>query len=368
MSIYIPSFKTIIVDLLMQTDAMTKKFLVNNFNVLADYMAAPLAAASILYIVLTGYFILSGYLTMSAKEYIKVVVTIGLVYMFGLNYMWFSSVFVALFQDAVSHLSTVGIDAFTLPHLTSASGINDALQSVLIEAVEVGGKISDQGSFRNLPPYLVAIYFIYGCTAVVSIAMIEIICFKFFTSLLLAAGPLFISFYLFNATREFFKRWLSLLSGFAFALIFSGFAIGMSLNWMHWVIGDLYINVKANKLGEINWYTPIPLVLVELLSIVVLIGVIPLAKQIGNSSSAIGGFAKAASKVANTAYGTYQAHKNFRKNGFAAGDSGNYPSSSPGRVTQPSSAAATGNILPSVIISAADDHSSPTVKGEKQNG
>ena len=91
----------------------------------------------------------------------------------------------------------------------------------------------------------------------------------------------------------------------------------MSMHWMHWVVGGLH----AEEQLDLKIYTLVPLYLVEILALVVLVGVIPLAKQIGGAvgggshlGDAISGVARAANPALNAAKGAatkirHQLHK-----------------------------------------------------------
>jgi type IV secretory pathway VirB6-like protein len=315
-----PSYTTVVVDLLNQTDAMTSEFLVDNYQAMASYMAAPLGVACTLYIVLTGYLVLTGYSNIGMKEFSKIAFTIGFVYTFALNWLMYSDYFVALFQTAASEISSIGVNKglFKIPLLSSTGAtINDTLQTVLIESVDVGVQAMKQGSYRNWMPLLVGLNFIGGGTFIVALATIEVAMLKFFSSLLLSTGPLFIGLALFEQTKGAFKAWLSLLTGFAFALIFAGLAVGMSMKWMHWVVGS----VSPEEALTLKWHTIVPLVFVEILALVVLVGVVPLAKSIGGAvgGSHVGDAVGAVAKIGKTAIGSvksankgYKAYKDYK--------------------------------------------------------
>ena len=307
------SYTTVIVDFLNQMDAMTSSFLVENYQALAVYMATPIALLSTLYLVITGYLVLMGTVSMSTKSFMKMVITIGSVNMFALNWLLFSDYFVALFLTVASEISSVGANShlFQFPHLSSTgTGINDALQSVLIESVEVGVQAMQQGGYTTWMPLFIGMNFMGGATVIVALAAIELSMIKFFICLLLSTAPLFITLLLFEQTKSAFKVWISILSGFSFALIFLGVTLGMSMHWMHWVVGGLHADAQL----DLKIYTLVPLYLVEILALVVLIGVIPLAKQIGGSVGggshtgnvldSIGKAAKPASSVAKGATNT----------------------------------------------------------------
>ena len=315
-----PVYNTLVVDFLDKMDEMTHSFLTENYQALATYMATPIALLSTLYIVIMGYLVLMGTIEMSTKSFMKLAITIGLVNMFALNWLYFSDYFVALFLTTASEISSVGANShlFQFPHLSgTGTGINDALQTVLIESVEVGVNVMGHGGYTNWMPLFIGLNFLGGGTAIVALAAIELSMIKFFICLLLSTGPLFIAFYLFELTKSIFKSWVSVLAGFSFALIFLGITLGMSMHWMHWVVGGLHADAEF----DLKIYTLVPLYLVEILSLVVLIGVIPLAKQIGGAvgggshiGDAIGGIAKAANPAVHAAKGAatklrHQLHK-----------------------------------------------------------
>lgn len=309
----IPIYTSLVGEFLSKMDAMTLAFLADNYQSLATYMATPVALMSTLYIVLMGYFILAGTIKTSTSAFLKMALTIGFVNMFALNWLYFSDFFVGIFLTATSEIGNVIANShfFQFPHIVSTgSGINDALQTVLTECVDVGVKIMGYGGYTNWMPLLIGIIFMVGGALIVALALIEISVVKFFICLLLSSAPLFIAFALFDATKPAFKTWLSLIAGFSFALIFTGMSIGMAMHWMHWSVGGLY------ETGEFNLksYSSIPLIFSIILSAGALIAVIPLARQLG---SGIGGGSTAGTAARhgmNAAQKAYQSFKN-RKGG-----------------------------------------------------
>ena len=300
-----PIYTTLVADFLNKMDQMTNSFLVDNYQVLATYMATPIALMSTLYIVLMGYLVLTGKVKLSNQAFLKLALTIGFVNMFALNWLYFSDYFVGLFLKGASEISSLGANShfFQFAHsVSTGSGINDALQTVLTECVDVGIKIMGHGGYTNWMPLFIGFNFIGGGAAIVALALIEVSMIKFFICLLLSIAPLFIAFYLFDETKSFYKTWLSVITGFSFALIFSGMTIGMAMNWMHWVVGGLHEGDQF----DLKLYTLVPLFFVELLALVVFFAVIPLAKQIGGAvggGSHTGGAIDAGASVAKATSG-----------------------------------------------------------------
>lgn len=280
----IPVYTTLISDFLNKMDDMTQSFLADNYQALANYMAVPLTLMGVLLIVITGYLILMGKTTLSGESFLKMALTVGGVNLFALNWLYFSDYFVALFLKAASEISSIGSTYFfQFAHLVSTgSGINDALQTVLTESVDVGVKIMGHGGYTNWMPLLIGLIYMVGGTLIVALGIIEVSMIKFFICLLLSTAPLFIALYLFEQTRAAYTTWLGLVSGFSFALIFSGMTIGMAMNWMHWVVGGIHQNEEF----DLKIYTIVPLIVVVILSLIIFYAVIPLAKNIGG---AVGG-------------------------------------------------------------------------------
>lgn len=310
-----PYYSTLVAEFLNKMDGMTSSFLVDNYQALATYMAAPVAVFSTLYIVIHGYLITMGMVQTNTSTFLKMAFTIGLINMFALNWLYFSDYFVGIFLHCASSISSLGASKFFhVPQgFSQSSAINEALQTVLTESVDTGVEIMKQGSYRNWMPLFIGLGFIGGGTLVVGVAMIELSMIKFCLCLLLSMGPLFISMCFFEQTKGFYKTWLGILAGFSFALIFSGMTVGMAMHWMHWVVGT----AQGGASFELKIYTWVPLALVVFLGLFLLFIVIPLAKQIGGAaggSAHTGDVVHAGSSLAkNTANGARGAQQIYSK-------------------------------------------------------
>lgn len=300
MSIVFTKFVDLIID---KTDVMTAYFIKHAYGILSTMLLPPLGAAAGLYIVLTGYLMLMGFISMSTKEFVKIIFTIGLVFTFIGAWTNYDYYFVELFQKGANELQKVGMNAGLFQIPGADKSLYGSLQAVLNEFIYLGCIVWNQaGTFNFIGPLIIALVYIVGAAVIVGIAVLEIIMAKFFICILLATGPLFIGFAIFPETRGVFKAWLSALSSYAIALILIGFAVGMSMYFMHWVVEDIFNNKEIVKslatntqlgkdaLAYLKNYTDsahlAPLIIVQIISAVILTGVIPLAKQIGG---AIGG-------------------------------------------------------------------------------
>ena len=268
-------------------DLVTESFISNGYHALARYLELPVALACTLLIVLLGYGMLTGIIEMSIKTFNETLFSIGAVYTFAFGWANFNDYFIALFFKGADELSSVLINGnlFEIPLLTkTGAGLKAALQTVLIEAVKVGGWAMAKGGLTDLIPFIIGLSFIIGGSIVVSLACIEIIVVKLYLAMLLAVGPFFISCYLFPQAKAQFAGWLTQLKGFALALILLGVASSLCMYLMHWVVGGYFIDRAVG----ITLYSIVPLIIASLLCILLLTGIIPIAKQIGGAQGSSG--------------------------------------------------------------------------------
>lgn len=289
----IPSYTTFILNLINKIDTATQSFIALGFQNLANYLQTPIALASTLLIILIGYGILQGFVQMSFKTFNKLALTIGGVYLLGFSWAYFNSYFIALFLDSANEIAAVLIQgqSFHFPILPgTGTGVNAALQTVLIEAVKVGGWVMAKAGFTDLLPYFIGLNFMLCGTLVVALATVEVIVVKLYLAMLLAVAPFFISTLILPQTKGLFDGWLSQLKGFAIALILLGIAVGLCMYLMHWVVGGYFLEKAVN----VKLYSVVPLFIASVLCLLLLIGIIPIAKQIGGTHggsgwSAVGG-------------------------------------------------------------------------------
>lgn len=284
-------------DILLTTqseiDRITQSFTFNGYNALASYLSVPLGLACVLYIVLTGYAMMFGFIKMPAAAFRKMLLRIGLTYTFAMNWGFFVEFFVNLFIDSASALGAVMMQAnpFAVP-ITTGSGVNGGLQSVLIEIIRVGQWVFDKATFRHWAPAFTGILIDLAGVIVVGIAFFELVIAKLMLSFLLSLAPLFFLFTLFDGTKTFFDRWLGTLVGFSLVLIFVSAVVGLCMHLLHMTIIPHYL-AQGETVTFSDW---IPIVLVAALSLMALLEVTCIAKSIGSScstghgSAMVGGF------------------------------------------------------------------------------
>lgn len=279
-----PKYDNVVVSLTSQIDTLMNNFIFNGYNTLVDALTKPLAALSVLFIVLAGYGILQGFIKSPLKELYKFSLRLGFIYFFAMNWGNFSSFMVGLFVDGAGHL---GASLMKGTHLGSAShgNIMQGLQSVFTEVIKVGTWTIKKASLRHLGPYYTALMIYISGIAVVLLALFEIVVAKIMLSLCLCTAPLFFLFTLFEKTRSFFDRWLGFVVGYSLVLVLVSSVVGLSMSLIHWSVAGYTAN-HAATIDSVGW---IPIFLIASLSVVCITQSASIAKSIGGACHTTGG-------------------------------------------------------------------------------
>lgn len=278
-----PMYSNIIISLSDEIDVLTKTFLFDGYQTLADFLKVPLGGLCVLYITLLGYGVARGLIKTPMEELVKSAFRIGVIYMLAMNWSVFSAFIVNFFTHGVGELGAAMFDLLptNIPNSSEAVGINGGLQSVLTEVVRVGSWIWDEASIRHIGFYYIAGIVYLSGIAVVGIAFFELTVAKLMISVCLCTAPLFLTFTLFDKTRSYFDQWLGKLIGFSFVIFFVSTVAGFCLHLIDWVISPHFAAHGANFLST-DW---IPLVMCAAFGVMALLEVVGMAKSIGGSCS-----------------------------------------------------------------------------------
>lgn len=292
-----PTYADIVLQLTSQIDVLTQSFIFNGYQALAAALAKPLASLCVLFIILMGYGMIRGLIKTPMQEFGKLVIRMGVVYMLAMNWSFFSSYMVDLFIGGASELGAVLMKASPIHVPTiSGHGVNNSLQSVLIEVIRVGSWTWDKATFKHWGPIFTAIMIYLSGLAVIGFTLFELIVAKLMLAVCLASAPLFFCFTLFEQTKSFFDRWLGTLVGFSLLLVMVSSVVGLFMHLIHWAISGHYLTHAVN-VSAVDW---IPICLVACFCIVAILEVVRMAKQIGgacstsNGSAMVGGFVSGA--------------------------------------------------------------------------
>lgn len=287
------SYHHFIAGLSNQIDRVTQHFVFDGYQALAHYLSAPLGSLIILYIVLMGYAMVRGLIQSPQQELFKFTIRAGLIYLTAMNWGFFSEKICDLFIVGSESIATTLMQA--VHHQASSTSINEGLQKVFDEVLGLGSSLFEAGSFRKLSPYFAGMMVFLSGSLTIGLALIEILIAKLMLALTLCTAPLFISFCLFEQTKSFFERWLGILVGFSFVLIFVSAVIGLCIHLLHWVL----ITVTGPEvLKTAIW---VPIFIVSALCVMSLSQAAQLGKSIGGALCISGGTAMVGSFLAQQA-------------------------------------------------------------------
>lgn len=315
-------YTTLIEEVLTEVDLLLDKYVVDGYQGLAGYLEVPLGVAIVFFFVCYGMALTQGWVKGSMAELTKSIFKIGLIYYLGMNWGHFSDYVYTLFYDASGHIGDILISHSPIPLPTlGGTGINGALQSILIELMKISQWIIDTGSWRNWMPLIEG--FAIGAAGVILVgfAVLEIIIAKCMLSILFVTAPLFIAFTLFEVTQPFFDRWLGACVGYSMLMIFICAGLGLVVALDQWALADMYLNQALNvKAIETS-----VLVLVTFVCFGILKRISVLAMSIGGSITSVSGnemFASAVGGAVGGAMGSLGVAKgalNYFRNPNTAG-------------------------------------------------
>jgi type IV secretion system protein VirB6 len=80
------------------------------------------------------------------------------------------------------------------------------------------------------------VFYVIGGLAFILVAVLTLLVLKVATTVMLALGPVFIAFALFDQTRQWFLGWVSLISGFMLTQVLFSIVLGLELGFINTVI------------------------------------------------------------------------------------------------------------------------------------
>lgn len=286
------TYHNFIIQLAGEIDKLTHHFIFDGYKALASYLQGPLAAMILLYIILKGYGIATGVIEQHKQELFRFCIRVGGIYMFAMNWDFFSFYVRDLFVVGSETIATKLMLAFNKQ--AAGSSINQGIQNVLNEILKLGCDLFEAGSLRKLTPYFAGMMIFLSGSITLGLAFIEIVTAKLMMAILLCTAPLFILFTLFDQTKPFFERWLGLLAGFSFVLIFVSGVIGLCVRLLHWVTSS-FTGDSASVSAAI-W---VPIFIVAALCVSGLLLAVSIGKSIGGSVCTSSGTAMAGNLIAN---------------------------------------------------------------------
>lgn len=280
-----PTYDSIILKASTLLETITASFSHKGYMAISSYLAGPIGKLCILYIVLTGLAIILGYTDKPIDEFKKIVLRIGVVYTLAFSWGNFSGYVIDLLNAISNGLGAkiMQLIPFDLP-LLNGTGVNGALQTILIESSRVGQWVMNKGSFYSPTPWITGLAIIGFGGVVALIAFIEIVSAKFILAVCFCLAPLFFAMTLLDKTRAYFDQWIGVLVGQALVAVFVSGGVGLCVHLVHFTLGEHLLS-RAVNITFTDW---IPLALFSLLSIKILVQLAGIAERIGGSCHSSG--------------------------------------------------------------------------------
>ena len=173
----------------------------------ASILEPAVVTLGTVYVMIWGYLQLMGRIEEPFATGIKRIITLAVVFGVGLHLWLYNTILVDTFYKAPTEFAGAVV------------GASDPVQTV--DAIWIaGGAVADQffrngNALMNLDHMIagVCVWVIIGLLCVYTMFLLALS--SVALSVLLALGPLFVAFLLFDATRRFFEAWLAQLANYA---------------------------------------------------------------------------------------------------------------------------------------------------------
>jgi type IV secretion system protein VirB6 len=190
----------------------------------ASILEPAVVTLGTVYVMIWGYLQLTGRIEEPFVAGVKRIVTLAVIFGVGLHLWLYNTLLVDTFYDAPTEFAAAVV------------GASDPVQT--IDTIwNAGGAVADQ-LYRNGSGFT-ASHFGYMLAGIVVWLLVGLLCvYTMFLlalsnvalSVLLALGPLFVPFLLFDTTRRFFEAWLAQLANYALITILTVMVAVLMLN------------------------------------------------------------------------------------------------------------------------------------------
>ena len=190
----------------------------------ASILEPAIVTLGTVYVMIWGYLQLTGRIEEPVVAGLKRIVTLAVIFGMGLHLWLYNTLLVDTFYDAPTEFAAAVV------------GASDPVQT--IDAIwDAGGAVADQlyrdGSGFNASHfgYMLAgviVWLIIGLLCIYTIFLLALS--SVALSVLLALGPLFVAFLLFDTTRRFFEAWIAQLANYALITILTVMVAALMLH------------------------------------------------------------------------------------------------------------------------------------------
>jgi type IV secretion system protein VirB6 len=188
----------------------------------AAALEPAIVALATIYVMVWGYLQLTGKIEEPFATGLKRIITLAVVLAVTLRLWLYNTVVVDTFFNAPAELAAVIVGTYdavtTVDQIIFLGGDAGAL------LIQKGGILNGSFSY-DIAGF--AVYLIVGITAVYTIFLLALS--RIALSLLLALGPLFIAFLLFESTKQYFVSWLGQLANYALITLLAVLAAALMM-------------------------------------------------------------------------------------------------------------------------------------------
>ena len=253
------------------TDQVTADFVSRVFGPVAGAVSTPLWGAVTLFVALYGYLVMTGQIQHLYTMAFRNIFLIGFVTYTALNWDWFSYLY---------ELFTRSPDMFSA---TLSLGHNDksVLDELYNRGIDTAFSIWSRSGWDLVMWSLGAVVFVVTLV-LIAFAVFLLLLAKLLVAVTLALGPIFVSFCLFDSTRQWFKNWIgSLVTLVIFQLVvYASLGVGYAIYQAVVPEGELYTAASIDRTQLQGRVLPLLLIFTALMFV--------LRKADGHAQSLIG--------------------------------------------------------------------------------
>ena len=193
-------------------NGLLSTYIATNTTRVASLLTPAIVAFATLYVMIWGYLLITGKIEEPFVTGIKRIVTLAIVLGAALDLWLYNDVIVDTFFNAPGQLAAGVIGAFDSV---------DTVDNIIFTGGDAASLLLQKGGlFEGDFSYYIAgfaVYAIVGLTAIYVMFLLALS--KIALCILLALGPLFIAFLLFETTKRFFEAWVAQMANYAFVTI-----------------------------------------------------------------------------------------------------------------------------------------------------
>jgi type IV secretion system protein VirB6 len=193
-------------------NGLLSTYIATNTARVASLLEPAIVAFATLYVMIWGYLLITGKIEEPFVTGVKRIVTLAVVLGAALDLWLYNGLIVDTFFNAPGALAAGIIGAF------DSVGIID---NIIFTGGDAASLLLQKGGLfeGDLSYYIAgfAVYLIVGLTAIYAMFLLALS--KIALCILLALGPLFIAFLLFETTKRFFEAWIAQMANYAFVTI-----------------------------------------------------------------------------------------------------------------------------------------------------